>query len=90
MSILIWIAFGAIVGWLASLIMKTDEDQGVIANIMIGIIGAFLGGAISRLIGGAPVGGFSLANLLMAVIGAVVLLFFIKILSGDKSTGAYR
>jgi len=85
MNILLWILFGALVGWIASLIMRTDEEQGAVANIIIGIIGAFIGGAISRALGGGGVTGFNFGSILMAVIGSVVLIFFIRMITGRGS-----
>ena len=85
MNILLWILFGALVGWIASLIMRTDEEQGAVANIIIGIIGAFIGGAISRALGGGGVTGFNFGSILMAVIGSIVLIFFIRMITGRGS-----
>lgn len=82
MGIILWIVFGALVGWIASLIMRTDENQGAIANIVIGIVGAFIGGAISSMLGGPSITGFNLGSLLIAILGAVVLIFFIRTLTG--------
>lgn len=82
MGIILWIIFGALVGWIASMIMRTDEEQGAIANIIIGIVGAFIGGAISNLVGGPDVGGFNLTSLIVAILGAVVLIFFIRMFTG--------
>lgn len=89
-SIILWILFGALVGWIASLIMRTDEEQGVVANVIIGIVGAFIGGAISRLVGGPDVTGFNLGSILVAILGSVVLIFFIKLLTGGKSSTVNR
>ena len=74
MNILIWLIFGAIVGWIASKIMNTDGEQGAIANIIVGIIGAFIGGYVMQLLGGSGVTGFNLGSLLVALLGAVILL----------------
>jgi uncharacterized membrane protein YeaQ/YmgE (transglycosylase-associated protein family) len=82
MNIITWILFGALVGWIASLIMKTDAEQGAIANIVVGIIGAFLGGIVARMFGGGGVTGFNLGSLLVAILGAIILLFFLKLFTG--------
>ncbi len=86
MGIILWLVFGALVGWIASLIMHTDEDQGAIANIIIGVVGAFIGGAISSILGGPGVSGFNITSVIVAILGAVVLLFFIRMLTGNRGS----
>lgn len=86
MGILTWIIFGALVGWIASLIMKTDAEQGILANIIVGIVGAFLGGALSSLFNGPGVSGFNIGSLLVAILGAVVLLFFVRMFTNGRRT----
>jgi uncharacterized membrane protein YeaQ/YmgE (transglycosylase-associated protein family) len=81
MGWIIAILVGALVGWLASIVMKTDAQQGPIANILIGIIGATLarwlfGDVLG--IGGAAAGTLSLMGILWGLIGAVVLIFILK------------
>ncbi len=83
-NIILWILFGALVGWIASLIMKTDAEQGAVGNIIVGIVGAFLGGAVARIFGGAGITGFNLGSLLIAILGAVVLLFFLRMFTGSS------
>lgn len=73
-----WILFGALAGWLASLVMHTDAEQGGFGNIVVGILGALIGGFISNLIGGPGVSGFNFTSLLIAVIGASLLLFVLR------------
>ena len=73
MGILSWIIVGGIAGWIAGLIMK-GSGSGVLMNIIIGIIGAFIGGLIMNLLGNVGVTGFNLWSLLVAVLGAVILL----------------
>lgn len=77
MDILAWVILGAAAGWIASLIMRTDAQQGWLANIIVGIIGAFIGGFIVRLFGGSSPTGFNIPSLLTATLGAVVLLALI-------------
>ncbi len=84
MGLILWIIFGALVGWIASLIMRTDAEQGAVANIIVGIVGALIGGGISRLLGGSGITGFNFMSLLLAIVGAVVLLFFVRMLSGGR------
>jgi uncharacterized membrane protein YeaQ/YmgE (transglycosylase-associated protein family) len=77
-NVLLWILFGALAGWIASLIMKTDEEQGAVGNIVVGIIGALIGGFVSRLFGGAGITGFNATSLLLAILGASLLLFIVR------------
>ncbi len=81
MSLLIWILVGGIAGWLASKIMKTDASMGVGANIVVGIVGALIGGWLVGLTGGSAdvMTGFNLASLFTALVGAVVLLAILKL-----------
>jgi len=80
MNILLWIIFGALAGWIASKIMNTDEKQGAIGNIAVGIVGAFIGGLLMQLFGGSGVDGFNIRSLLVAVVGAVVFIYLFKLI----------
>lgn len=80
MNWLVWIIFGAIAGWIASIVMGKNKQMGAIANIVVGIIGAFLGGWIMSFFGAQGVTGFNLPSLLVAVVGAVALLFVVGLL----------
>lgn len=75
MNFIVWIIFGALAGWIASLIAGTDARQGAIANIVVGIVGAFVGGLLMQFFGKSGVTGFNLYSMLVAVAGAVVTLF---------------
>ena len=79
-SILIWILLGAVAGWLAGVIMK-GRGFGLGGNIVVGIVGSFLGGWLAQKlnIAGAATGGFSLASIVTAVLGAIVLLAIISL-----------
>lgn len=81
MNFLVWIIFGALAGWIASMIMGTDARQGWLANIIVGIIGAFIGGMIMSFFGAPGVTGFDLYSILVAIGGAVVLLFLYRMLA---------
>ncbi len=76
-NFLVWLIMGGIIGWLASKVMNTDAQQGVFLNVVVGIIGAYLGGLlIAPLFGSSTINqsDFSLAGLIVSFIGAVVLL----------------
>ncbi len=81
LNIIAWIILGGVAGWIASMIMGTDAEQGIGGNIVVGIIGAFIGGMISRMLGGGDFNAFSLSGLLLAILGSVILLFFVKMFS---------
>ncbi len=78
MGIILWIVFGALVGWIASLIMNTDSQQGTLLNIVIGIVGAFIGGELMNFFGGTAVTGFNVYSFFVALFGAVVLISLSK------------
>lgn len=80
MSILLWILFGGIVGWVASIIMGTDSQQGLILNIIVGIIGAMIGGWLMTYFGEGGVSGFNFYSFGVALVGAVVLIVAMKAL----------
>jgi uncharacterized membrane protein YeaQ/YmgE (transglycosylase-associated protein family) len=74
MGIIAWIIFGALAGWIASMIAGNNGEQGALGNIIIGILGALIGGLIVNLFGGAGISGFDLGSLIVAILGAVLLL----------------
>lgn len=82
MEIIIWIVFGAVAGWIGSIIMGTDNQQGIFLNILVGVIGAVLGGYIMEFFGVEGVSGFNLYSFFVAVIGAVALLAMVKLVRG--------
>lgn len=80
-NFIIWIILGGILGWLASMIMRTDAQQGTLLNIVVGIVGAFLAGMfLSPLFGVATINqnNFSIASLLVSLLGAVILLAIVN------------
>lgn len=75
MGWLAWIVFGAIAGWIASMIAGTNERQGCLLNIVVGVVGAFIGGFLYNLLTGNSLDfGFNIRSFVVAVIGAVILL----------------
>lgn len=79
MDLLIWIVVGGLAGWIASMIMKTDAQMGLLANIVVGIVGALLGGWIVSLFGiDVADGELNIPSILTAILGAVVLLAILK------------
>ena len=80
---IVWLIVGGVIGWIASMIMKTDAQQGVFLNIIVGIVGAFLGGWLGSVmgIGGADIndGAFNLSSLLLSLVGAIVLLAIVNL-----------
>lgn len=87
MNFIIWLVVGGLIGWVASMIMKTDAQQGVILNVVVGIVGALLGGwLISPLLGAGTVnqGDFSIAGLVVSLIGAIILLAVVNLFRRGK------
>jgi uncharacterized membrane protein YeaQ/YmgE (transglycosylase-associated protein family) len=82
MGTIAWIVLGGIAGWLGSLVMGTDSSQGILLNIVVGIVGAWLGGFIFNYLGYAAVTGFNFYSLGVAVVGAVVLLWVVQLIRG--------
>ena len=82
MDIIIWLIVGGIVGWLASLLMRTDARQGIFLNVVVGIVGAMLAGFfISPMVGMPTInqGSFSFGSLLVSLVGAVILLAIVNL-----------
>jgi uncharacterized membrane protein YeaQ/YmgE (transglycosylase-associated protein family) len=85
MNLIIWLVVGGLIGWVASIVMKTDAQQGMILNIVVGVVGALIGGwLLSPLVGAGTVnqGDFSLMGLLVSLGGAIVLLFVVNLVRG--------
>lgn len=83
MNFIIWLILGGVIGWLASMLMKTDGQQGIILNVVVGIVGAMLGGwFISPLVGVSTINqdNFSLAALLVSFVGAAILLAIVNLI----------
>ena len=84
MGIIGLIIFGGIVGWLASLVMHTDKEQGIFGNIVVGIIGSIIGGFVMKLFGGSGITGFNLYSVLVGILGAVILIAIFRAIAGSS------
>ena len=81
-NIILWLVVGGVIGWLASLVMRTDGQQGILLNVVVGIVGATLGGwLISPLVGVATINQdvFSLGGLMVSLVGAIILLAIVNL-----------
>lgn len=81
MGILVFILLGLIAGWIASVIMRTNASQGPLTDIILGIVGSFVGGFVMQFFGQAGVTGFNLYSIIVATIGAVLLIAIGRMLS---------
>lgn len=82
MNLLIWLVVGGVIGWIASMIMRTDAQQGILLNVVVGIVGALLGGwLISPLLGVGTINqsNFSIGSLLVSLVGAIILLAIVNL-----------
>lgn len=87
MNFIIWLVVGGLVGWAASKIMKTDAQQGLFLNVIVGIVGALLAGFFAPRLGVGTInsGDFSLGGLLLSLVGAVVLLAIVNLIRKGKA-----
>jgi uncharacterized membrane protein YeaQ/YmgE (transglycosylase-associated protein family) len=82
MGLLLVLIVGGVIGWLASIVMRTDGQQGIILNVIVGVVGAVLGGfLLTPLIGGAPItsGALDARSLLVSFLGAIILLAIVNL-----------
>jgi len=84
MGVLTWILLGLVVGALAKLFMPGDDPGGIIVTILIGIVGAFLGGFIGSMVGVGSITGFNMMSILLAVVGAVILLVIYRLVKSPR------
>ena len=82
MGIIAWIVVGLIAGALAKFILPGDDPGGIIVTILIGIVGAFVGGFVFSLFGGAGVSGFNIWSIVVATVGAIILLLIYRLVAG--------
>ena len=85
MGIISWIIFGGLAGWVASMVTGRNDQMGCLGNIIAGVVGAFVGGAIYTFFTGNEfLAGFNLASFIVAVLGAVLVLFALNLISGRR------
>lgn len=86
-GLIVTIIAGGIIGWLASIIMKTNAQMGTIANIVAGIVGAFVGGFVANIlnIGGPRGAGFSIPQFIIGIIGACIVIAIYKAVTGGRA-----
>jgi len=82
MNLLAWIVIGGIAGWIATLITKTGREYGFLSEIIIGIIGAVIGGFLFNLVGGPGIFGLNFTSMVIAIIGAVILIWVAQAVRG--------
>ena len=88
MNFIVWLLVGGIIGWIASKVMNTDAQQGVILNMVVGIIGAFLGGMLISPLVGVPTinqNAFSIGAILVSLVRAIILLAIVNLFRREKA-----
>lgn len=78
MELIAFLVLGGIAGWIASLIMGTDARQGIFLNVVVGCVGALVGGVLMNAFGAGGISGFDVYSLLVAIVGATALLWFVR------------
>jgi uncharacterized membrane protein YeaQ/YmgE (transglycosylase-associated protein family) len=86
MSILAWIVLGLIAGAIAKAIMPGNDPGGIVVTMIIGIVGAFIGGFLGNMITGSGLNGFSLWSIILAVVGALILLWIYRVATKGRTT----
>lgn len=81
MGIILWIVFGALVGWISSIIMGRNANQGFLGDILLGILGAIVGGFVMNFLGFAGISGFNIYSMLVALLGAVLVVWIGRAIS---------
>ncbi len=88
MNFIVWLLVGGIIGWIASKVMNTDAQQGVILNVVVGIVGAFLGGMLISPLVGVPTinqNAFSIGAMAVSLVGAIILLAIVNLFRRGKA-----
>lgn len=88
MNFIIWLVVGGLIGWVASMVMRTDGQQGIVLNVVVGIVGALLGGwLLSPLFGAGTINqnDFSIAGLVVSFLGAIILLAIVNLVRRGRT-----
>jgi len=87
MGIIVWLIVGGVVGWLASIIMRTDAQQGLLLNVVVGIVGALIAGfVVSPMLGVGTINqGLSVATFLVSLVGAIILLAIVNLIRRGRA-----
>jgi uncharacterized membrane protein YeaQ/YmgE (transglycosylase-associated protein family) len=88
MNLIVWLVVGGLIGWVASMVMKTDGQQGIVLNVVVGIVGALLGGwLLSPLLGAGTINqnDFSIAGLAVSFLGAIILLAIVNLVRRGRT-----
>lgn len=85
MGIISWIILGALAGWLASVILKTNDQQGALGNIIAGILGALVGGFIAQALGFSGITGLNFGSIIVAIVGAILVLVIKGAVTGKRA-----
>lgn len=84
MGIISWLVLGGLSGWIASIIMKKNASMGILANIVVGVVGALIGGFIASLFGLGSVTGLNIFSVLISIAGACLFLWLVRLISSKR------
>ncbi|NLO85534.1 MAG: GlsB/YeaQ/YmgE family stress response membrane protein [Clostridiales bacterium] len=84
MGLISWLVFGALAGWIGSMIMGKSSSMGAVANIVVGVVGAGIGGFVASLMGLGTISGFNFYSMLIAIGGACILLFIVGMVQKSR------
>ena len=86
MGIISWLIFGALAGWVASMIAGSNREQNWLGNIVVGIVGAFIGGFLWNLLTGGGVSGLNIGSIVLAIVGSLILLAGYRMIASRRAT----
>ena len=81
MGLIAWIVLGFLAGWIASIVMKTDSQQGFVTDILLGVVGAIAGGFLMNLLGAQGVTGLNVYSVIVATVGAIILIWLGRLMT---------